>query len=92
MIDPAQVERVEAELDSFVEKRARERKDADTVEDLWRASERAYQDRRRRADRVAWIDYHRDQAERLRRTVGALIKRHEERVRELQANEVRETA
>lgn len=92
MLDPVAVERVEAELDSFIEKRARERKDADTVEDLWRSSERAYRERRRRADRDAWADYHRDQAERLRRSMTALIEKHEEAAAKLLDHEERNEA
>lgn len=89
MLDPVAVERVEAELDSFIEKRARERKDADTVEDLWRASEHAHAEKLREANRLALLDYHRGQAARLRNTLEALVSKHEERVRELLGHEER---
>lgn len=38
-MDPEAVERVEAELDSFIERRARQAKDVAKVEELWAESE-----------------------------------------------------
>ncbi len=46
-MDPEAVERVEAELDAFVERRAREAKDAAKVEELWVKSEREHREKRR---------------------------------------------
>ena len=67
------VARAEADLDALAERRARQ---AD-VGDLWAASVKRDRERRRRALRAAWYAYHVDQAERLRRTMTALVERHE---------------
>jgi len=55
-------ERVEAKLDSFIEKRAREKEDANKVEALWAASEARHRERRREENRRAWRAYHPSQA------------------------------
>ncbi len=54
-MDPAHVEKVEAELDQFVERRARETKDAKKVEELWANSERVHRQKRRQANGWSWI-------------------------------------
>ncbi len=54
-MDPAHVEKVEAELDQFVEHRAREAKDAEKVEELWAKSERVHRQKRRQANGWGWI-------------------------------------
>jgi broad specificity polyphosphatase/5'/3'-nucleotidase SurE len=51
------MERVESELDRLVERRAREAKDANAIEELWKQSERAHRDRRREENREAWHSY-----------------------------------
>ena len=51
-------ERAEAELDRFISKRDREREEANRTEGLWRASERRVREKRRQANRQAWIDHH----------------------------------
>ncbi len=58
-MDPETVERVEQELDQFVERRAREAKDAAAVEELWAESTRRDRERRREANREAWREYER---------------------------------
>ena len=63
----------EAQLDALVERRA---KQAD-FEDLWEASVRKDKERKLRQRRAEWYAYHVDQAERLRRTMTALVERHE---------------
>ncbi len=58
MIDDVEAaERVEAELDAFVLKRSREREEANAVEAAWAESERRVREKRRQANRKAWIDY-----------------------------------
>jgi hypothetical protein len=47
MLDHAAVERAESEIDNFILKRAREREDANRIEELWRASEARERERRR---------------------------------------------
>lgn len=51
------VERVEAELDSFINKRSREREEANRTEAAWAESERRVVERRRETNRERWINY-----------------------------------
>ena len=55
-------EAVEQALDHFIEKRAREKADANRVEELWAASERRDQELRRRERREAWLEHERHMA------------------------------
>ena len=57
-MDPEAAERVEAELDSFIEKRAREAKDAENVEKLWAKSERVHRQKRRQRNGWEWIRHY----------------------------------
>lgn len=57
MLDTEHTERVEAELDRIIEKRAREARDAAAVEELWKQSEREHRGRRRRENRAAWYEF-----------------------------------
>lgn len=57
-MDPEAVERVEAELDSFIERRARQAKDVAKVEELWAESEARERARRREENRTLWIEFH----------------------------------
>ena len=59
----AETERVEAELDAFVEKRARQAKDAENIAELWLKSEREHREKRRRANGWGWVRYHTNLAE-----------------------------
>jgi hypothetical protein len=76
---------VDAELERLISKRASQemRPDPDEQEERWKASVRAYNARTREAHRISWHEYHRDQAERLRRAVAPLIAFHEGRAAEL---------
>ena len=58
LFDVEVAERVEAELDSFIEKRARERADANRIEQLWQESARRDRERRRAENREAWHGFH----------------------------------
>jgi hypothetical protein len=51
------VERVEAELDKFIEKRAREKREANLIEEEWARTERQDRERRRRENCAAWVAY-----------------------------------
>jgi len=78
-LDIAQGEKVEGELDTFIERRESQRRKAEgerAVEELWRASERRHQAQRREENRAAWCEYHRAAAESARATLEALIARH----------------
>jgi hypothetical protein len=69
-------EAVEAELDRLIQRRSRQ-KDPDEESALWRESVRAYEEKRRQMARAEWHLHHTAQAERLRRTLEALIEHHE---------------
>jgi hypothetical protein len=79
------LEVVDQELDRLISKRASSdiAEDPDDREERWKASVRAYNARQRDEMRVAWCEYHRGQAERLRCTVEPLIAFHEAQVAQL---------
>jgi hypothetical protein len=78
-VDVAHGELVEAELDTFIERRSRKGEvDPDEQEEIWKASVRAYTARRRDEIRAAWCEHHQGQAARLRAALEDLIARHEE--------------
>ncbi len=81
-MDVAHGEMVEAELTRLIEKRAA-LEDPEAKEALWLASVERYDTRRRDELRAEWCEYHRGQAERLRRTVEPLIAFHEARAAKL---------
>jgi hypothetical protein len=85
------VDTVDTELDRLICKRASQdrRPDPDEQEELWKASVRAYTASRREQMRAAWCEYHQGQAARHRAVLEALIARHEEKARELLADEDR---
>jgi hypothetical protein len=79
-VDTARAEAVEAELDRFIRTRHDRRvadEDERPAEEAWMASERRYEERRRRENQAAWYGWHLDQAERHRRTLEDLIRHHE---------------
>ena len=79
-MDTAKVNAIEGELDAFVakrhEKRVREEGER-PHEALWAESERRYFEAQRRARETERYEYHRGQADRLRRTMGELVAYHE---------------
>ena len=79
-MDVARADTVDAELDRLISKRASQdrRPDPDEQEEIWKASVRAYNARRRDEIRAAWCEHHQGQAARLRSTLEALIAEHEE--------------
>ena len=68
---------VEAELARLVEKQYSREMDTDERDELWKASVAAYNARRREENRLAWCEFHRDQAERHRAILEALIAEHQ---------------
>src|ERR671910_3252706 len=71
-------EMVEKQLDAMIQRRSRKGDvDPDEREELWKASVRAYEEKRRQMARAEWHLHHTAQAERLRRTLEALIEHHE---------------
>ncbi len=83
VFDAAAGERVEAELDRFIEKRARDRSKENALEEAWAASERAHRQKRREENAAAWRSYHLSQAERLEQTAADLAASHRQRAAEL---------
>jgi hypothetical protein len=79
------VETVDLELDRLISKRASQdrRPDPDEQEELWKASVRRYNGRKREELRAAWTSYHEGQAERHRRTLQDLITHHEQQAAKL---------
>lgn len=78
-MDVARADTVDAELDRLISRRASQdrRPDPDEQEEVWKASVRAHNARVRAENRAAWCEYHRGQAEALRRVLEDLISRHE---------------
>ena len=54
------------------------------AEEAWMESERAHNRRRREENRLAWAEYHRDQAARHRAVLEALASHHEEQAKKYQ--------
>jgi hypothetical protein len=79
LVDVAHGEMVEKELDAMIQRRARKGDlDPDEREDLWKASVRSCNIRRREEMRAAWCEHRQGQAARLRTALEALITDHEE--------------
>ncbi len=83
-MDVAPGELVEHELDRLIEKRAlKASAEQRTIEELFAESTRIHQEQTRRENRARWYAFHVDQAERIRRTMTALIAEHEARASQL---------
>ena len=82
-MDVEAVERVEAEIDNFILKRARERADAPRIEEAWAESERAHREKRRQKNREAWYEFHLSQAEAVERTAASIAAEHRARAEAL---------
>jgi hypothetical protein len=78
-VSVARADTVDAELDRLISKRASQdrRPDPDEQEELWKASVRTYEEKRRQMARLEWHAFHCGQAERHRRTLEELIRYHE---------------
>ena len=78
-MDVARSEMVEKQLDALIQRRARKGDvDSDEQEEIWKASVRRYNARRREEMRAAWCEHHQGQAERLRAVLEELIAHHTE--------------
>ncbi len=89
-MDVSRAESVERELDKLIEKRHDQRATEEghrPSEELWQASVERYNAERESKLRAAWCSYHQDQADRHRRTLAALIARHEEAAAQLMDHE-----
>jgi len=76
-------ERVEAELEHFIEKRSRDRTKENALEEAWVASERRHLQKRREENAALWCSFHLSQAERLEGTAAVLAASHRQRAAEL---------
>jgi Holliday junction resolvase-like predicted endonuclease len=76
LFDPAAMERVEVELDAFVEKRAREAKEANAVEAAYAESVRRFHQKRHQQNAQQWLAYHDEQLRRHEATFAALASHH----------------
>jgi hypothetical protein len=81
-VNIARGEMVEKELDGMIERRSRQ-KDPDEESELWQASVRAYEEKRRRMARLEWHAFHCGQAARHRAVLESLIAFHEEQAAKL---------
>src|SRR5215218_11014410 len=86
ILDIAQGEKVEAELDHMI-RRADERRRLSEgerrEEELWRESERRYQAKRQAELVFAWVAYHEEAAERALANGGAIAARHRAQIEAL---------
>ena len=70
---------VEKQLDAMIQRRSRKDDvDTDEREELWQASVRAYEEKRRQMARAEWHAFHCGQAARHRAVLESLIAFHEE--------------
>ena len=77
---------MDGELDRLIRRRAGadRRPCPDALEPSYAESMRRFNAARRAENAAAWCEYHRAQADSLRRTLEALIRHHEERASKLQ--------
>jgi hypothetical protein len=75
-LDVARVEKVEAELNAFITKRATQRDKANAEADLWVMSERRHRARLREAALRQRLAYHEEQLVRHTRTFEEILRRH----------------
>jgi hypothetical protein len=79
----AKLEKAEAQLDQFIERRAREALDASRTEELWAEGVRRHHARQREENAEAWRSYHLRQALRLEATAAELARGHRARAEAL---------
>ena len=57
-MEAERIDAIESELDRLIERRAREERDADATEELWKESARVHNEQRREALGLAWREHH----------------------------------
>jgi hypothetical protein len=83
-MDVEHAEMAEKQLDAMIQRRARKGDvDPDEREEAWKASVRAYEEKRRQMARLEWHAFHCGQAARHRAVLEALIARHEQAAAQL---------
>ncbi len=85
-MDTEAIEAVEAEIDLFIERRARDAGDAARVEELWKESTRAHREMRKQENAALWRAYHLRQAASLEAVAAALAASHRARAARLGAS------
>jgi hypothetical protein len=73
----AEVERIESELDTFIEKRAREAKDAQSAEEVWQKSAKEHHEKRQNRVAQEWYFYHDRLIKNHQDTLGSLVLYHQ---------------
>jgi hypothetical protein len=81
--DVSRAEIAEAQIATFIARRAEKSGEDRPEEEAWRESVRAYNASKEAERRAAWATYHAAQATRLRRTMERLAAVHENRARQL---------
>ena len=71
------VERAEAELDAFIERRTRERSKANALEEMYAESVRRHRERIRRQNRALWFAHYANLADSLRRSADVFDRKAE---------------
>jgi hypothetical protein len=82
-VDVARTEQIEVELDSFIAKRDKQRRQTEgerAREQLWQESVRRYNARCGEQKRLERLHHHEGQAKRLSNTLGSLVAYHEAEV------------
>jgi hypothetical protein len=74
----AETERVEAELDAFIEKRAHQAEDAENVANLWLKTEREHHEKHRKQNAQDWFEYHDNIIRSQEATLGFLVAYHKQ--------------
>ncbi len=80
-MDVARIEKAEAELSAFIDRRATQREKANAEVTLWTMSERRHRARLREAALRQRLAYHEEQLVRHTRTFEELLRRHRVGVR-----------
>ncbi len=81
VLDAARIEKVEAELSAFIDRRATQRDEANAEEMMWKASVKKHNDKLRTERLWDRLDYHRSQLESHTATFERLIRRHKSGLR-----------
>jgi hypothetical protein len=85
--DIARGEATEKELARLIERRSRQ-KDPDEESEMWKASVRAYEQKRWRMSRLECHAFHCGQAARQRATLHELVEHHEEQAAKLMEDQL----
>jgi hypothetical protein len=92
-VDVSRAEIAEAQIRTFIERRAEKNGEERPEEEAWRESVRTYNAAREAERRAAWASYHQGQASRLKRVMTNLVAFHEDKARQLSSEiEGRESA